>query len=57
MPSDLERSSGPAGQAVANDYDSFAEAYAAETLSLPLFPDLADSEQDLVIDLLRGAVA
>jgi ubiquinone/menaquinone biosynthesis C-methylase UbiE len=33
MPPDLERSSGPAGQAVANDYDSFAEAYAAETES------------------------
>ena len=34
-----------------------AEAYAAETLSLPLYPDLADSEQDLVIELLRGALA
>jgi SAM-dependent methyltransferase len=33
MSPDLEHSSGPAGQAVANDYDSFAEAYAAETES------------------------
>ena len=33
MSSDLEHSSGPAGQTVANDYDSFAEAYAAETES------------------------
>jgi len=33
MSADLERSSGPAGQAVANDYDSFAEAYAADTES------------------------
>ena len=33
MSSDLERSSGSARQAVANDYDSFAEAYAAETES------------------------
>ena len=33
MASDLEHSSGPAEQAVANDYDSFAEAYAAETES------------------------
>jgi SAM-dependent methyltransferase len=33
MPSDLEHSSGPAEQAVVNDYDSFAEAYAAETES------------------------
>ena len=31
MSPDLERSSEAAGQAVANDYDSFAEAYAAET--------------------------
>jgi ubiquinone/menaquinone biosynthesis C-methylase UbiE len=30
MSSDLESSAGPAEQAVANDYDSFAEAYAAE---------------------------
>src|SRR5215831_8663859 len=29
MSPDLEHSSGHAGQAVANDYDSFAEAYAA----------------------------
>ncbi|WP_435875383.1 class I SAM-dependent methyltransferase [Nonomuraea dietziae] len=27
----IENSAGPAGQAVANDYDGFAEAYAAET--------------------------
>ncbi|WP_198940441.1 hypothetical protein [Micromonospora sp. CB01531] len=33
MSSDLEHSSRPAGQALANDYDSFAEAYAAETES------------------------
>ena len=33
MSSDLEHSVGPGGQAVANDYDSFAEAYAAETES------------------------
>jgi ubiquinone/menaquinone biosynthesis C-methylase UbiE len=33
MASDLEHSSGPAEHAVANDYDSFAEAYAAETES------------------------
>ncbi|MGV9772461.1 class I SAM-dependent methyltransferase [Streptosporangium sp. NPDC003464] len=33
MSSDLESSAGPADQAVANDYDSFAEAYAAETES------------------------
>ncbi len=33
MASDLEHSSGPAEQTVANDYDSFAEAYAAETES------------------------
>ena len=33
MASDLEHSSRPAEQAVANDYDSFAEAYAAETES------------------------
>lgn len=33
MASDLEHSSGPAEQAVPNDYDSFAEAYAAETES------------------------
>jgi ubiquinone/menaquinone biosynthesis C-methylase UbiE len=33
MSSDLEHPSGPAAQAVANDYDSFAEAYAAETES------------------------
>jgi SAM-dependent methyltransferase len=33
MSADLERSGGPAGQAVANDYDAFAEAYAAETES------------------------
>jgi SAM-dependent methyltransferase len=30
---DLEHSSGPVGQAVTNDYDGFAEAYAAETES------------------------
>jgi SAM-dependent methyltransferase len=30
MSRDLEHSSGPSGQAVANDYDSFAEAYVAE---------------------------
>lgn len=33
MSSDLECSSGPARQAVVNDYDGFAEAYAAETES------------------------
>ena len=33
MSPDLEYSAGPADQAVANDYDSFAEAYAAETES------------------------
>jgi SAM-dependent methyltransferase len=33
MSSNLERSSGSAGQAVTNDYDGFAEAYAAETES------------------------
>jgi SAM-dependent methyltransferase len=33
MSPDLEHSSGPVGQAVTNDYDSFAEAYAAETES------------------------
>ncbi|MGK5742901.1 methyltransferase domain-containing protein [Micromonospora sp. URMC 103] len=33
MSSDLERSPGPAGKPVANDYDSFAEAYAVETES------------------------
>jgi len=33
MSPDLEHSSGPAGQTLANDYDSFAEAYAAETES------------------------
>jgi SAM-dependent methyltransferase len=33
MSPDLKASSGPSGQAVANDYDSFAEAYAAETES------------------------
>ena len=33
MSADLERSSGPADQAKPNDYDSFAEAYAAETES------------------------
>ena len=33
MPSDLEHSAGPAERAVVNDYDSFAEAYAAETES------------------------
>ncbi|HEX5542436.1 MAG TPA: class I SAM-dependent methyltransferase, partial [Micromonospora sp.] len=33
MSSDLEHSPRPAGQALANDYDSFAEAYAAETES------------------------
>ena len=33
MSHDLEYSPGPADQAVANDYDSFAEAYAAETES------------------------
>ena len=31
MPPVPERSSVPAGRAVANDYDSFAEAYTAET--------------------------
>jgi SAM-dependent methyltransferase len=30
MPSDLEHSYGPDGQAAANDYDAFAEAYVAE---------------------------
>jgi ubiquinone/menaquinone biosynthesis C-methylase UbiE len=33
MSGDLEYSAGLAGQALANDYDSFAEAYAAETES------------------------
>ena len=33
MSPDLERSSGLAGRAVVNDYDGFAEAYAAETES------------------------
>jgi ubiquinone/menaquinone biosynthesis C-methylase UbiE len=33
MSADLEHSTGPADRAVANDYDSFAEAYAAETES------------------------
>jgi ubiquinone/menaquinone biosynthesis C-methylase UbiE len=33
MSRDPEHSSGPADQAVANVYDSFAEAYAAETES------------------------
>ena len=33
MSSDLEHSSGPAGPTAANDYDGFAEAYAAETES------------------------
>jgi 2-polyprenyl-3-methyl-5-hydroxy-6-metoxy-1,4-benzoquinol methylase len=33
MSHDLESSPGPADQAVANDYDSFAVAYAAETES------------------------
>jgi len=33
MPSDLEQPSGHGGPAVANDYDSFAQAYAAETES------------------------
>ena len=33
MSSDLEHSVGPGSQAVANDYDSFAEAYAAESES------------------------
>jgi hypothetical protein len=33
MSQDLEHSPGPADQAVANDYDSIAEAYAAETES------------------------
>ncbi|MGW0432052.1 class I SAM-dependent DNA methyltransferase [Micromonospora sp. NPDC003197] len=33
MSPNLEHSFGPASQAVANDYDSFAEAYAAETES------------------------
>jgi ubiquinone/menaquinone biosynthesis C-methylase UbiE len=31
MPPAIEKSAGPADQAVANDYDSFAEAYAVET--------------------------
>jgi ubiquinone/menaquinone biosynthesis C-methylase UbiE len=31
MPPDPENFAGPAGAAIANDYDSFAEAYAAET--------------------------
>ena len=33
MSAALENSAGPEDQAVANDYDSFAEAYAAETES------------------------
>jgi hypothetical protein len=33
MSHDLEHSPGPADQAGANDYDNFAEAYAAETES------------------------
>ena len=31
-----------------------AEAYAAEALSLPLYPDLTDAEQDRVIDAVRA---
>ena len=54
MSPDLEHSSGPASHAVANDYDSFAEAYAAETESnllngyyaRPAILDLAGTLQD-----------
>lgn len=31
-----------------------AEAYYAEALSLPMYPDLTDAQQDFVIDTLRG---
>ena len=33
-----------------------AEAYASETLSLPLFPDLSDAQQDQVIEVLQAAL-
>ncbi|HEX7745992.1 MAG TPA: aminotransferase class V-fold PLP-dependent enzyme [Micromonosporaceae bacterium] len=34
-----------------------AEAFYAEELSLPLFPDLTDADQDRVVDALRGILA
>ncbi|HEX2772632.1 MAG TPA: DegT/DnrJ/EryC1/StrS family aminotransferase, partial [Micromonosporaceae bacterium] len=34
-----------------------AEAFYAEELSLPLFPDLTDADQDRVVDGLRGILA
>lgn len=34
-----------------------AEAFYAEELSLPLFPDLTDADQDRVIEALRGILA
>jgi perosamine synthetase len=34
-----------------------AEAYYAEQLSLPLFPDLTDAEQDRVVECLAAALA
>jgi perosamine synthetase len=33
-----------------------AEAYYAEELSLPLFPDLTEADQDRVVEALRGAL-
>ena len=33
-----------------------AEGYSAQEISLPMFPDLADSDVDRVIDLIRGFV-
>jgi hypothetical protein len=64
MAADLERSSGPAEQAVTNDYDSFAEAYAAETESnllngyytRPAAPNLAgDVAGRRILDVECGA--
>jgi dTDP-4-amino-4,6-dideoxygalactose transaminase len=34
-----------------------AEAYYAEELSLPLFADLTDAEQDRVVETLAGILA
>jgi dTDP-4-amino-4,6-dideoxygalactose transaminase len=33
-----------------------AEAYYEEAISLPLYPTLSDAEQDLVVDVLQGAL-
>ena len=33
-----------------------AEAFYAEQLSLPLFPDLTDADQDRVVDALAAAL-